>query len=140
VYRLAVATDLGVILIDDELQDALHRQYGTGEWPVGDAPSLTDTDHAFAMNASHAGPLGYVERFADDEGYEVALLWRAGTLAMRPRRVSLADPGPSNLRPANLMLRALGVSPIAGLDEAATFGLDAWRTNADIAEGARRIT
>jgi hypothetical protein len=150
-YRLSAGSPFAVVPFDADLQDHLHAHYGTGEWlDAPDAP-LTTSDLAFAARASLAGPLAYLERWppvvgatADgtaDAPVEIALLWQAGVLALRPRaliaadRVRLAPP----FWPINTVLRSLGVGVVPGLDEAAAFGLERWSTAADIVAAAPRV-
>ena len=136
-YRLTPAAELAVALIDDEIQDALHKIYGTGEWL--DALRLTTSDMAFAAETSLRGPLAYLETdYAAGEGRQAAATWAGGALSLRPVAMAV-DQGlgrPAATWPINGALRALGVIAQPGRDAFETFGLDLYRTFEDVTSGA----
>lgn len=142
IYALTAGSDLPVLPFDDDVQDALHRVIGTGDYPEEAASALSTTDLAFALTASHLGPLAYVETdYTAAAGTQAAAFWTAGHLAMPPTVVDTATAlsRPPAFWPINAALRALGIRATPPSDEFTTFGLRAWTSNAEIHAHARRL-
>lgn len=134
-FRLTPGSNLSVLPLDDDLHDALHHIYGTGEWLAG--PRLTSTDLAFAARTSLLGPLGYVETYyAGGQGHQAAALWSGGEIAIRPLVMGRdqQQSRPQATWPINAVLRGLGTAAAAGQDEFEAFGLGAYRRNEAVAE------
>jgi hypothetical protein len=134
-HALQAGAKLAVLSLDDDLHDALHRAYGTGEWLDMGAVWLTTTDIAFAARASQAGALAYIETdYAGGAGQQSAALWSGGDLALKPTTLDASAVGnrPRSTWPVNAALRGLGVQALGGLDEFDSFGLGAYRSHDDI--------
>lgn len=133
-FALAAGATLAVLSLDDDLHDALHRAYGTGDW-LEQGPSLTNTDMSFAARASAGGALAYIQTaYFGGAGSQSAALWIGGALAMKPAQLEQQAAG-NRARatwPINAALRGLGLQSAAGLDEFDSFGLGHYRTHADI--------
>lgn len=142
VYALTAAARCLVIPFDEDLQDALHRCIGTGDWPPTVTHALSTTDMAFAAQASGTGPLAYIETdYTGAVGTQTAALWRAGRLAIPPLTIDTATAlaRPPAVWPINAVLRALAIEASPPDDEFTAFGLRNWTSNAEIHAGARRI-
>ena len=135
-YRLKPDADLAVLPFDDDLQDALHDRFGTGDWPENQGVLLSTTDQAFAAECSQRAPLAYLQCDDGAEGvFQSAAVWKAGQITIGPVSLDMSGPGarrPTPLRPINVALRALGVVAGSAVDEAAAFGLATYASNADI--------
>ena len=135
-YALTPAAPLLVLPLTEDLHDALHRAYGTGEW-LERGPRLTSSDLAFAANASVAGALAYLETdYFGGTGEQSAVVWQYGRLSFGPAHMASDAPRPPHLRPINAALKALGLIAARGLDEFDTFGLGHYRSNDAIIERA----
>lgn len=136
-FRLTVAAELAVLAIDDDVLDALHKIYGTGEW--SDTLRLTSSDLAFAAETSKRGALAYVETdYFGGAGRQAAAVWTGGALALRPLAMT-SEQGlarPAATWPINAALRLLGVTAPARSDAFEAFGLGQYRSVAEIATGA----
>jgi hypothetical protein len=85
---------------------------------------LTPPVAAFAAAASALGPVAFLEAdYAGGVGYQAAVLWRAGRIALGPLHGE--RPGP-----INQALAQLGVRPPDGCDEVDALGLDLESTSA----------
>ena len=135
-YTLTPDADIAVLPFDDDAQDALHRRFGTGDWPEGQAMGLSTTDQSFAAACSVKAPLAYLEtEYFGGRGRQSAALWRGGRLAIPPATVDSADGTDQRaltLWPINVVLRALGVAAGASVDEFSAFALDGFRSNEKI--------
>jgi hypothetical protein len=130
-HILTAGAALAVLSLDDELHDALHRAYGTGEW-LDQGPSLTTTDLAFAARTSEAGAVAYVQtRYFGGAGSQSAALWIGGALTLKPIELDQKAAGnrARSTWPINAALRGLGVQAAAGHDEFDTFGLGSYRSH-----------
>ena len=80
-YRLKPDADLAVVPFDDDLQDALHDRFGTGDWPENQGVLLSTTDQAFAAECSQRAPLAYLQCDDGAEGvFQSAAVWKAGPI------------------------------------------------------------
>jgi hypothetical protein len=125
VYALDAASPFAVLPLEEEVHEALHAAYATGDW-LESGPLLTSTDLAFAARASRGSALAYVELGPDETGIgQCAMLWRDGAVAMKPATMdaSASRVRPAALWPANIALKGLGVAARAGTDEIGTLGL-----------------
>lgn len=135
-YTLTPDSDLAVVPLDAPLEDALHRRFGTGDWPDGQALRLSTTVQTFAAECATLAPLAYIETHdLGDARQQSAVLWQSGRAVIGPSMLDLKGPGrqrPPSLWPINVVLRALGVRALAGGDEVAAFGLGNFRDAAAI--------
>ncbi len=125
VYALDAASPFAALPLGEDVHEALHTAYATGDW-LDDGPLLTSTDLAFAARASRGAALAYVELEPDAAGLgQCAMLWRDGAVVMKPARMdaSASAGRPAALWPANIALKGLGVVSRAGADEIGTLGL-----------------
>ena len=137
-FALSPGAEMLVLPLTDELHDALHAAYGTGEW-LATGPRLSTGDLAFAAAASRGTALVYLETdYFAGEGGQCAVLWRDGTEVLRPTCMGAeaARTRPANLWPINSALRGLGVTATLHDDEFSTLGLAHFRSNEAILEGA----
>lgn len=142
IYSLTAAARCLVLPFDEDVQDALHRRIGTGDWPETVTPALSTTDMAFAAQLSDSGPLAYIETdYTGAAGTQMAALWRAGRLAIPPLTIDTAAAlaRPPAVWPINAALRALAIEASPPNDEFTAFGLRNWTSNAEIHAHARRI-
>jgi len=134
-YTLTPDADIALLPFDEAIQDAMHRRFGTGDWPPSQGMLLSTTDQAFAAECSRAAPLIYVECGAGSGGhFQSAAGWQMGRLAMSPVSLDLtgaAAARPRSLWPVNAALRFLGVRCDLD-DEATAFGLAGLAANGDI--------
>lgn len=133
-YALTPGAAVAVLPLDDDVQDALHRAYGTGDWSES-GPRLSSGDLAFAAAASRSGALAYLEtNYFGGDGGQSAALWVAGALSIGPLTldVAAARNRPPAFWPINAALRGLGLKPRPGADEFTVFGLAAYRSNAEV--------
>lgn len=133
-FALTANADVVVLPVDDDLHDAMHQAYGTGEWLEG-PPLISSGDMAFAARASEAGPLAFLETsYFGGGGHQAAVLWTSGLLALGPMVMKASDQErrPARLWPINAALRSLGVVPEEGEDEFQAMGLGFYRSNEDI--------
>jgi len=141
IYALRPRADFHVIPLDDDIIDALHAAYGTGDW-LDSGPQLSSGDMVFAAKASRAGPLAYLERYEDNSVViECAAVWDGGMQLMRPHchEHQANSPRPPTIRPINAALKRLGVAASDGLEPAATIGLTAFKSSAAICERASQM-
>jgi hypothetical protein len=142
VYYLTRGAEFAAMPCDDDLLDALHRAYGTGDWLDTLALSITTGDMAFAAQASTAGPVAYLETdYHGGTGVQSAALWIGGTAALKPIALTSDAAGnrPRPTWPINAALRGLGIKATAGLDEFESFGLGNYRSNAEIVRHALQV-
>lgn len=140
-FALTSGAAILAVPVDDDLHDAFHHAYGTGEWLDG-APLLSSGDMAFAANASRAGPLAFLETgYFGGAGHQAAVVWIGGELALGPAAVKAADQAlrPPSLWPINAALRLVGVVAADGEDEFQSFGLGFYRSNEAIWSMARQV-
>jgi hypothetical protein len=138
-YYLSRGADFAVLPMDDDLQDALHAVYGTGDWLEASGLALTSGDVAFAAAASRAGRLVYLETdYQGGTGTQAAVLWVGGEFALKPLSMAVVAGGsrPRSTWPINAALRGLGITAAQGFDEFDRFGLGAYRSNDEIAARA----
>jgi hypothetical protein len=84
IHTLVAGAALAVLSMNDDIQDALHKAYGTGEW-LDDGAGLTTTDLAFAARASETGALAYIETaYFGGSGRQSAVLWFGGDVTIKP--------------------------------------------------------
>jgi hypothetical protein len=131
-YTLTPNSPLVVLPYDEPVQEAVHRRFGTGDWPAAQSVMLSTTDQSFAAECSQRGPLAYLETdYFGGIGRQSAALWQAGGIVMAPATLE-SDQGarrPPSLRPINMALRTLGVAATPPADEFAAFGLMDFRSN-----------
>ena len=136
-YTLRPDSDLAVLPFDEELQDRLHDQFGTGDWPEGQGILLSTTDQKFAAECSQIAPVAYLQCDDGSDGcvLQSATVWQLGQITIGPITLDTAGAGARravSLRPANVALRALGVIADPRGDETATFGLADYASNEDV--------
>ena len=135
-YSLTRGATLAVLPLDDAIQDALHRRFGTGQWPERQRLLLSTTDQSFAADCSARAPIGYVEWVRSDAtDLQSAAVWQHGRLTLGPTTLDLRGTGagrPKSLWPVNVALRTLGIAAATAGDELAVFGLADYFANADI--------
>lgn len=137
-FALTPGADTLVLPLTDELQDALHARYGTGEW-LASGPRLSTGDLAFAAASSRGTALAFLETdYFGGTGGQCAVLWRDGTEVLRPTCMShdAAATRPPYLWPINAALRGLGIAANAQQDEFTMLGLAHFRSNDDILQHA----
>ncbi len=142
VYYLTRGAELSVLPCDDELLDALHQIYGTGDWLATLTLSITTRDIAFAMTTSTVGALAYLETdYCGGTGVQSAALWIGGAAALKPMAMTSDAAGnrPRSTWPINAALRGLGVKAAAGFDEFDSFGIGNYRGNTEIVAHALRV-
>lgn len=140
-FALTPRAEILVLPLDDDLHDALHRIYGTGEWRR-EPPLLSSGDMAFAAEASKAGPLAFIETsYFGSGGYQAAVTWQDGGVAFGPHVLKRSDQErrASALWPVNAALRLLGIEGTAEHDAFQAFGLGFYRSNEDVWSMAARI-
>ena len=112
-YLLTPGADVAVLPFDDLVQDALHRRFGTGDWPENQAIQLSTTDQTFAAQCSAAAPIAYLEtEYVGGTGWQSAALWQSGRLAIGPASMQTGGDVPlrmQSLWPINVVLRSLGM-------------------------------
>jgi len=137
VFALLPGASVFVLPLTEEVQEGLHRAYGTGEWLVDQAeamqPLLTSTDARFAASASRRSAVAFIETdYEGERGVQAAATWIDGGVA---QRLSILAAGSSRARalwPINSALRLLGVAVAGHADEFDAFGLSRYRTNEDV--------
>lgn len=133
-FALTPAAEILALPLDDDLHDALHRVYGTGEWRR-EPPLLSTGDMTFAAGVSVAGPLAFIEtRYFGGGGYQAAVLWQDGATIFGPHMMKAADQErrAASLWPVNAALRSMGIVAGEGHDEFHAFGLGFYRSNEDV--------
>lgn len=139
VYLLRPGSDVFVVLLDDDLQDDLHKLAGTGDW-LEAGPRISTGDMAFAARASQGAAAAYLETdYFGGAGEQSAVLWKDGRLVLGPLTMaSTAGSRPRSLWPINAALRGLGFTAEGSqfADEFEAFGLGDYRSHDDIAAGA----
>ena len=145
IFALTSAPAALALVLTDEAHEALHAANGTGEWldfaTEESGPRLTTTDMAFAARASMGSALSWIETcYEGGQGEQVAAAWIDGALAMKPNLLRTKENRPRSLRPINVALRLLGLTPsIAGHDEFEAFGLTHYCSNEAILARARAV-
>ena len=145
VFALTPSAPLFVLPWDDEIVDAFHLAYGTGEWLDIDGTRglhLTTSDLTFASRASSQTALAWIETgYHGGAGEQVAAAWIDGGLQMKPNLLREGARRPQSLRPINMALRMLGVLVKApARDEFEAFDLDGYRSNEAILARATPVT
>lgn len=145
VFALTPSASLFVLPWDDEIVDAFHLAYGTGEWLDIDGTRglhLTTADMTFASRASSRTALAWIEtEYHGGTGEQVAAAWIDGGLQMKPNLQREGERRPQSLWPINMALRMLGVVVKApARDEFESFDLDGYRSNDDILAKATPVT
>ena len=141
-YALAPAARLLVLPLDETIHERLHRSYGTGDWLEIGGPLLTSSDMAAAAKASEVDRVAYLETdYLDGDGLQHAVVWQGGILTLGPltRDVSQSRSRHASLWPVNVALRSLGVEADMWRDEFTVFGLDRYRSCAEILSRASRM-
>ena len=167
-YKLTPHAHHVVLPLDDETLDALQDTYGRGE-PIPGVMRLTSSDAAFAMKASEAGWIAYIETgFFGGKGQQGAALWHRGAEVIAPHGSSITLPAPSsspgllgeirkhifkadtgmqtspdgtrNSWPINTVLQRMGIEAGALTDPFEAFGLANYRSTDRIAERATAVT
>ena len=132
-YTLTPDTDVAVLPYDEAVQDALHRRFGTGDWPEHQKLMLSTADQTFAAECSATAPLAYLEtNYFGGIGMQSSAVWQLGRAAIAPTTMNSAAQGgqrPPTLWPINVALRALGVRASPAGDEFTAFGLVDFRSN-----------
>lgn len=134
IYALTPAPMHYVLPVDDDLHDAFHVSYGTGDW-VESGPQLSSGDMAFAAKASRGGVLAYLEtEFFGGIGTQGAAVWAGGVLVLGPLALEFGQQTrrPASMWPINAALKRIGVVPAAQRDAFETFGLGAYRSIDDV--------
>jgi hypothetical protein len=139
-YTLTADGEIGVLPFDDRVEHALHRRFGTGDWPAGQALLLSTTVQTFAAECSLRAPMAYLETHYDGAGgQQAAVLWQGGRAVVGPSALEISGVGGQrapSLWPINVVLRALGVRATATEDEFSVFGLGNFRSNDHIHQRA----
>jgi hypothetical protein len=135
-YTLSANSDIAVLPYDEPLESALHRRYGTGDWPDGQSLLLSTTVQSFAAECTLTAPLSYLQTFYDaGSGRQSAVLWQGGRASIGPATLDISGTArqrPPSLWPVNVVLRAFGVCATATEDEFSVFGLNRFRDHASI--------
>lgn len=137
IVSLAGGSDMLVLPVDDDLHDAMHAAYGTGEW-LEHAARLSTSDVATAARASKGSAIAYLETdYSGGAGMQCAAVWHDGELSMKPAAMSQSEMQnrAPQFWPVNAALRSLGVAAQPGEDEFTTFGLARFRSNEAIIAG-----
>lgn len=140
-FALTSVATIAVLPLDDDLHDALHRAYGTGEWRTS-PPLISSGDMAFAAEASRQGPLACLETsYFGGAGQQAAVVWMDGEIVLGPHMLKRQDQERRSpaLWPVNAALRMLGVVAGTGEDEFQAMGLHFYRSNEDIWSMAARV-
>jgi hypothetical protein len=139
-YSLTPASDIAVVAYDELLEDALHRRFGTGDWPEDQSLLLSTSVQAFAAECSLIAPLAYLQtHYEGSEGSQSAVLWQGGRAVVGPTTLDISGAARQrapSLWPINVVLRALGVQASATEDEFSRFGLGQFRDHAGIQASA----
>ena len=144
-FRLDGVARLAIWPIDDDLHDALHRTYGTGDW-LKNAVRLSTRDLEFGAKYSLGEKLAYLEAVATPETFhQAAAAWRNGVMCVQPTALNLKEDAlqsqrPRKLWPLNVALTALGVSPVGRDDAIAASGLAHFASNAEILANAQQLS
>jgi hypothetical protein len=139
IFALTPAAALWVSPLDEDVHDALHLRFGTGEWLKSGA-LLTTADLITVARFSAGSAIAYIEtNYAGSTGTQSAALWRDGVLAMQPVTLDAKVNRPPQFWPINAALRSLGVVAQPPADEFTVFGLMGYRSHATIAERAGAI-
>lgn len=143
-YALTPAARLFAIPVTDDVQDDIHRVWGTGTW-LETGPRIASGDMTFAARASKEAPVGYLERVALDDGAieDSAVLWTGGALRLGPLTMLRGAGRPARARslwPINVVLRGLGQTAEGRPDEAEAFGLvEHYASEADLVAKAAAV-
>jgi hypothetical protein len=130
---------LWVSPLDEDVHDALHLRFGTGEW-LKTGALLTTTDLVTLGRLSVGSAMAYIETaYTGAEGTQSAVVWRDGQVAMQPVTLDAKVARPPQFWPINAALRALGLLAKPTEDEFTAFGLMGYRSHAMIAERAVEV-
>jgi hypothetical protein len=136
---LYTGASLWVSPLDEDVHDALHLRFGTGEWLKSGA-QLTTTDLVTLGRLSVGSEMAYIETaYVGHEGTQSAVVWRDGQVAMQPVTLDAKVARPAQFWPINAALRALGVIARPTEDEFTVFGLMSFRSHAMIVERAGKV-
>lgn len=142
VYALSADAKLFVLPLSDDLHDAFHAAYGTGEW-LDSGPRLSTGDMAFAARVSQGSALAYLETdYFAGIGAQSAALWEDGLIRVGPITMT-AEEGQKRSRtlwPINMTLRTLGINVVGSQDGFEAIGFASYRSNEDIRNRAIEIT
>jgi hypothetical protein len=133
IFALTPGAALWVLPLEDEVHDALHAAFGTGEW-LRSGAQLTSTDLLTIARLSQGSAVAYIETsYSGPKGTQSAALWRDGVVAMQPVTLDASVSRPPQFWPVNAALRSLGVIARPPDDEFTVFGLMRYRSHAMIA-------
>jgi hypothetical protein len=139
IFALSPAASLWVLPFEEDVHDALHLRFGTGEWLKSGA-QLTTNDLVTMARLSVGSAIAYVEtNYIGSTGTQSAALWRDGQLVMQPVTLDASISRPPQFWPINAALRALGVVAPPPADEFTVFGLMGFRNHAMIMERAAEV-
>ena len=139
IFALSPTTRLWVSPLEDDVHDALHLRFGTGEWLKSGA-LLTTADLVTMARFTGGSELAYVEtNYVGSTGTQSAALWRDGQLVMPPVSLDAKVSRPAQFWPINAALRSLGVAALPPADEFTVFGLMAFRSHAMIVAGGTEV-
>jgi hypothetical protein len=139
IFALTPAASLWVLPLEEDVHDALHLHFGTGEWLKSGA-LLTTTDLVTFGRLSAGSEMAYVETaYVGAQGTQSAVVWRDGQVAMQPVTLDAKIARPAQFWPINAALRALGVVTKPPEDEFTAFGLMGYRSHAMITERAAEV-
>jgi hypothetical protein len=133
IFALTPGARLWVLPLNDDVHDAVHAAFGTGEW-LRRGAQLTTTDLMSLARLSQGSAVAYIEtNYTGPTGSQSAALWRDGVVAMQPVSLDASVSRPPQFWPINAALRSLGVIAQGTADEFTVFGLMGYRSNAMIA-------
>jgi hypothetical protein len=139
IFALTPAASLWVLPLEDDVHDALHLRFGTGEW-LKTGARLTSTDLVAFGRLTAGSSMAYIQTdYFGSTGTQSAALWRDGQLAMQPVTLDAKVARPPQFWPINAALRALGVVPQPPDDEFTAFGLMNYCSHTMIAERAAEV-
>jgi hypothetical protein len=129
IFALTPAAALWVLPLEEDVHDALHLRFGTGEW-LKTGARLTSTDLAALGRLTAGSSMAYIETdYFGSVGTQSAVVWRDGQLAMQPVTLDAKVARPPQFWPINAALRALGVVAQPPDDEFTVFGLMNYRSH-----------
>lgn len=139
IFALTPAAALWVLPLDEDVHDALHLRFGTGEWLKSGA-QLTTNDLVTVARISAGSAIAYLEtNYLGSVGTQSAALWRDGQLVMQPVTLDASISRPPQFWPINAALRSLGIVAQPPVDEFTVFGLMQYRSHTMIMERATEV-
>lgn len=139
IFALTPNATLWVSPLDEDVHDALHLRFGTGEWLKSGA-QLTTTDLVTFGRLSTGSELAYIETaYTGPTGTQSAVVWRDGQVALQPVTLDAKVARPPQFWPINAALRALSVVAKPPDDEFTTFGLMAFHSHTMIVDRAVEV-